>query len=140
MNENNEQNTPQEQEEKTFTQEEVNRIVGDRLARERAKHDNANDFEKREKDLAQRELRMSAKELLVSKGLSVDLVDALNCTDKEAMEASVAAIERAFESYKEKAPHGVYEGFRPLPKNGSRKENEPDEQIRRAMGLSTWKG
>ena len=81
---------------------------------------------------------MSAKELLVSKGLSVDLVDALNCTDKEAMEASVAAIERAFESYKEKARKVVCEGYH-LPK-GEPRDIGPDDRIRRAMGLSTWKG
>ena len=50
--------------EKTFTQEDVNRIVGERLAKEKAKNSGEADLAKREQELAQRELHMTAKELL----------------------------------------------------------------------------
>ena len=67
-----EENTNQVQEQtavetegKTFSQEDVNRIVGERLAKEKAK--NESDWQQREQDLQKRELRMTAKEYLNEK-------------------------------------------------------------------------
>ena len=76
--------------EKTFTQEDVNRIVGERLAKEKAKNDV--DFVKREQDLQQRELAMSAKELLADKGLPKDLADILRYSDEESLKSAVDRI------------------------------------------------
>lgn len=76
--------------EKTFTQEDVNRIVGERLAKEKAKNDV--DFVKREQDLQQRELAMSAKELLADKGLPKDLADILKYSDEESLKSAVDRI------------------------------------------------
>ena len=81
---------------KTFTQEDVNRIVGERLAKEKAKNTNETDLAKREQELAQRELKLLARETLSSKGLPAELLDALNCSDKETMEKSIATIEKVF--------------------------------------------
>ncbi|MFR5070470.1 MAG: hypothetical protein ACLTE2_12475 [Eubacteriales bacterium] len=50
---------------KTFSQEDANRIVGERLAKEKAKNDA--DWQQREQDLQKRELRMTAKEYLSEK-------------------------------------------------------------------------
>lgn len=124
--------------EKTFTQEDVNRIVGERLAKEKAKNSGEADLAKREQELAQRELHMTAKELLSEKGLPVQLFDALNCTDEETMKKSIATIEKAFNEYKANLPKPVFKGFQPgasgkiptTPATG-------DLEIRKAMGLRT---
>lgn len=125
--------------EKTFTQEDVNRIVGERLAKEKAKNSGEADLARREQELAQRELHMSAKELLSEKGLPVQLFDALNCTDKETMEKSIATVEKIFNEYRANATGNIrLKGFQPgasgkiptTPATG-------DLEIRKAMGLRT---
>lgn len=125
--------------EKTFTQEDVNRIVQERLAKEKAKNSGEADFAKREQELAQRELHMTAKELLSEKGLPVQLFDALNCTDKETMEKSIATIETVFNEYKANVTGNIkFKGFQPgastqMPESA----NVGDLEIRKAMGLRT---
>ncbi|NBH14855.1 DUF4355 domain-containing protein [Lachnospiraceae bacterium] len=124
---------------KTFTQEDVNRIVQERLAKEKVKNSGEADFAKREQELAQRELHMTAKELLSEKGLPVQLFDALNCTDKETMEKSIATIETIFNDYKANATKQIqFKGFQPgvskqMPDAGTAE----DLEIRQAMGLRT---
>lgn len=124
---------------KTFTQEDVNRIVQERLAKEKAKNSGEADFAKREQELVQRELHMSAKEMLSEKGLPVQLFDALNCTDKETMEKSIATIETIFNDYKANATKQIqFKGFQPgaskqMPDAG----DVGDLEIRKAMGLCT---
>ncbi|MFV0362385.1 MAG: DUF4355 domain-containing protein [Suipraeoptans sp.] len=125
---------------KTFSQEDVNRIVQERLAKEKAKSSGDADFAKREQELVQRELHMTAKELLSSKNLPVQLFDALNCTDKEIMEKSIATIETIFNDYKANATKQIkFTGFQPggtgiKPDAGTSAE---DLEIRKAMGLRT---
>ena len=94
-----EENTNQVQEQtavetegKTFRQEDVNRIVGERLAKEKAKNDA--DWQQREQDLQRRELQMTAKEYLNEKNMPVELLDALSYTDEETLQMSVAVIEK----------------------------------------------
>lgn len=55
------------QSERTFTQEEVNRIVSDRLARERAKAEPTEE-EKRLAEISAREAKVSCNEYLAGKG------------------------------------------------------------------------
>lgn len=124
--------------EKTFTQEDVNRIVQERLAKEKAKNSGDADYAKREQELLQRELRMDAKEILIDKGLPVQLLDALNCTDKKTMEKSIATIETVFNEYKANVTKSVkFVGFQPggtgmVPNVETMAENI---EIRNAMGL-----
>ena len=124
---------------KTFTQEDVNRIVQERLAKEKAKNSGEADFAKREQELAQRELHMSAKELLSEKGLPVQLFDALNCTDKETMEKSIATIETVFNDYKANVTSNIQ--FKSVQPGASAKMPDAgateDIEIRKAMGLRT---
>ena len=125
--------------EKTFTQEDVNRIVGERLAKEKAKNSGEADFAKREQELAQRELHMTVKELLSEKGLPVQLFDALNCTDEETMKKSIATIEKIFNEYKANATKQVkFTGFQPGASQAMPKaETAGDLEIRKVMGLRT---
>lgn len=126
--------------EKTFTQEDVNRIVGERLAKEKAKNSGEADLAKREQELAQRELHMSAKELLSEKGLPVQLFDALNCTDEETMKKSIETIEKIFNEYKANAASNMkFVGFQPgvSSKAPTTSGTGTDIEIRKAMGLRT---
>lgn len=125
--------------EKTFTQDDVNRIIQERLAKEKARNSGDADFAKREQELAQRELRLSAREALAGKDLPAGLADAINCTDKETMEKSIKTIETIFNEYKANAAGSIkLKGFQPgvsagMPDIG----NMEDAEIRKAMGLRT---
>lgn len=140
MNQNADLATNQGTGEKTFTQEDVNRIVQERLAKEKAKNSGDADFARREQELVQRELHMTAKEMLSEKGLPVQLFNALNCTDKETMEKSIATMETIFNQYKANAASNIqFKGFQPgatgmMPNADATAE---DIEIRKAMGLRT---
>ena len=126
--------------EKTFTQEDVNRIVQDRLAKEKAKNSGDADFAKREQELAQRELHMSAREKLAEKGLPGRLADVLNCADQETMEKNIGILEEIIDDVKANIPRGTFRGYQPgvsAPLSALRQQMEArdDASIRSAMGL-----
>ena len=62
-------NPIQNEGERTFTQDDVNRIVGERLSKEKDRA--AAELAKREQDLHARELRITAREKLAEKGISI---------------------------------------------------------------------
>lgn len=116
--------------EKTFSQDDVNRIIGERLAKERAKADAA--AAEREKELTARELRLTAREMLNERKLPGYLVDALDFSNKETMEKGLQLIEKAV---RENNGAG-----KPLP--GARPANparfsidKPEQELREAFGL-----
>lgn len=119
--------------EKTFTQDDVNRIIGERLAKEKSKGEQ--DFSKREKELEMRELRMTAKEMLNERNLSDKLLDALNYSDKETLEKSITTIEEIF---KEKTKNTTVKIKGAVPgETGKEPGDEPvDIALRKAMGFS----
>lgn len=69
------------QEERTFTQEEVNRIVQERLAKE--KNRSGQTLEERERDLVQRENRMTCAERLAEKKYPKELLEILDTSDAD---------------------------------------------------------
>lgn len=78
---------------KTFTQEDVNRIVQERLAKERSKGNSSNEeLDRRSAELDQRERRLSAVEELRKNGLPDYLADVLNIGTKEELKNSIAII------------------------------------------------
>ena len=137
INQNTNPATEQSAGEKTFTQEDVNRIVGERLAKEKAKNSGEADFVKREQELARRELHMTAKELLSEKGLPVQIVDALNCADEETMKKSIETFEKVFADYKANATQVKFKGCRPGASQVPSSELAGDMELRKAMGLRT---
>ena len=86
---------------KTFSQDDVNRIVGERLAKEKVKGEAA--LAEREQQLAQRELLLTAKEKLTENGLPVELVDALNVSSPEALEKALSTVKTVMDKYKAEA-------------------------------------
>lgn len=79
---------------KMFTQEEVNRIVSERLAREREKPVD----DEREKNLKAREARLDCRDYLDSKKYPVKLLDLLDSSDVEKFKAAADAMIEGFPS------------------------------------------
>ena len=89
---------------KTFTQEEVNRIVSDRLAKERGKAAQQPQEDEREKALKAREARMDCRDYLDSKKYPAALLDVLDGSDVEKFKATVDALAEKFPSAFEDRP------------------------------------
>ena len=80
----------EDQQERTFTQEQVNAIVGKRLAEAKASNESA--LNKREAELNKREMTIRAKELLAEKRLPKELADVLRYDNEEALIAAIGVI------------------------------------------------
>ena len=78
--------------ERKFTQDDVNRIVQERLAKEKGKGNE--DLDKRAAELDKRERRMNAIDALRKNDLPDYLVDALNMETEEAFQQSMEAIKK----------------------------------------------
>lgn len=73
--------------EKTFTQAELNRILADRLTRDRDRR--AAELDEREKQLKARELAVIAAEKLAAAGLPKGLAEVLRYDDEESLTAAI---------------------------------------------------
>ena len=118
--------------EKTFSQDDVNRIVGERLAAEKRKGEAA--LAEREQQLAQRELLLTAKEKLTKEGLPVELADALNVSSPEAMEKAITTVKAVIDKIKAAPPKFV--GFQPGASGAKPDASGADAELRKAMRLS----
>lgn len=114
---------------KKFTQEEVNRIIGERLAKEKAKTEA--EFARREQELKQKEFEFKAKEILSGRNLPVELLKALNCKDEETLLDSIKVIEKHFRYKGNEERVTVGTGFT----KGCGNETFHTRSIRDAMGL-----
>lgn len=81
---------------KTFTQDEVNRIVSDRLAREREKQTQPPQEDEREKALKARETRLDCRDYLDSKKYPAELLDVLDSSNAERFKAAAESLMKAF--------------------------------------------
>ena len=118
--------------EKTFSQEDVNRIVGERLAKEKAKGEAA--LAEREQQLAQRELLLTAKEKINEMGLPAELVDALNVSSPEALEKALSTVKTVLDKYKSEAQPIKFKGAK-AGESLSGVRNTGDDSLRKAMRL-----
>lgn len=132
------------QETKTFTQEELDKIVQGRIAKERKaweKHleDEKTEAQKletmsekekkkyqeekrikelddREAAITRRELTAQAKVQLADKGIPTELAEILNLTDAESCKKSIEIVEKAFQTAVEKAVEEKIKGNAPIKK------------------------
>lgn len=115
--------------ERTFTQEDVNRIVQDRLAKEKSKGNE--ELERRTAELDRREKRIQAGEILQQKGLPGELIDLVNLDSDDSFEKTLKLLEKTYKSHsaeQRKGPSGVTPATGTSPGSGT-------DSIRRAMGL-----
>lgn len=112
---------------KTFTQEEVNKIVQERLARERGKMPTEAEkaLEEREKAIAAKEREIAFRATMKSKGIPEEVYDALNCTSEDTFKKSLEILS----PYILKSKEPIYNAVGPT--NGS----ASNDSIRVAMGL-----
>ena len=118
------------QQEKTFTQEQVNAIVGKRLAE--AKASNESLLNKRENELNQREMQIKAKELLAERGLPKELASVMRYDDEESLMKAIDIIDKT-RGFKEVKSDRLYEvEVQRLPE---RREDYDINPIREAMRI-----
>lgn len=80
--------------EKLFTQADLDRIIGERLARERAKAEPSPD-EAREADLKAREARLDCREYISAEGFPEALLELFDTSDAEKFKAAVQRLDDA---------------------------------------------
>ena len=95
---------------KTFTQDDVNRIVQERLAKEKSKASSNEDFEKktaelekRTTELEARENRLNAVTALRDAGYPDELADVIRCSNADELKKSMEVIDKII---KERKPEG----------------------------------
>lgn len=126
--------------EKTFTQDDVNRIVQDRLAKDREKA--SKELGEREQELAQREFRLNSRQKLIDKGYPESLLDALNCSSDEAFDKALGIIDGLMEERlavkKEEEKQAQLEAGRAKPFTGplNPSRSTGTDLIRKAMNLN----
>lgn len=130
LNEPIEQGAISEPEARTFTQEEVNRIVSDRLSKEKIKAEAAALL--REKEIGRREYAYYTQKTLEEKKLPSYLINAFSGGDKEAFDKGIEVIERAV---KEATDIHIAERMKGAPPKASSSTSTADATIRGAMGL-----
>ena len=75
-----------------FTQEDVNRIVSERLKEERTRATATNPLNEREAELSKRESRFACREFLTENGYIPELLEILDTSDKEKFEKTVSEL------------------------------------------------
>lgn len=124
-------------EQKTFTQDDVNRIVQDRLAKDRAKA--SEELGKREQELKEKEFRLDSRQKLIDKGYPESIMDALNCSSTEAFDKALDIIDSLIKERTPSAEQQELEKNRArftTSMNGFAGRGIPQEDpIRKAMNL-----
>ena len=108
---------------KTFTQEEVNKIVQQRL--ERAKSKEPDELAKREAELNKREINLTIREQLSSAGLPNELAGVISAQDEDEAREKIEILKKYIES---QPAHSKAE-YNPV------KGEVKTDPIREAMGL-----
>ena len=88
-----ENNNTVEQQGKTFTQEELNAIIGKRLAEQKQQYEAG--LVEREQELTKREMNMKAAELLAERGLPKTLAGVLKYDTEEELVKAIETLEKA---------------------------------------------
>ena len=150
------------QETKTFTQEELDKIVQGRIAKERKawekqleeqqteaqkletmseKEKKKYQEEKRIKDLDDREAAITRRELiaqakvqLADKGIPTELAEILILTDADSCKKSIETVEKAFQSAVEKAVEEERKGREPMKKARDVKLTDEELVYQKMMG------
>ncbi|MCB8562097.1 DUF4355 domain-containing protein [Faecalibacillus intestinalis] len=150
------------QEKKTFTQEELDKIVQGRIAKERKaweKHledekteaqkletmsekekkkyqeeKRIKDLDDREAAITRRELTAQAKVQLADKGIPTELAEILILTDADSCKKSIETVEKAFQSAVEKAVEEKIKGREPMKKAKDVKLTDEELVYQKMMG------
>ena len=97
-----ENNNTVNQQEKTFTQDELNAIIGKRLSEQKQQQES--ELTKREEELKKREMNIRANELLMEKGLPKSLGAVLKYDTEEELVKAIEILEQTRGFKQEKEP------------------------------------
>ena len=114
---------------RTFTQEDVNRIVSKRLAEEKTKSEA--ELAKKAAELEEREFKLNSIEILRASGLPDELLSALNAKDEETLKDSIKAVKSYINRQYKVETSRTGTGFT----GGNHDNRNGDSYIRQAMGL-----
>lgn len=102
-----------------YTDADVDRIIAKKIAAERRRVSKMFDaeLEERERNIATRELKADARDMLADKGLPAALLSSLNYTSREALEKSMEDVGQAFnDAVQEAIKTRLRNEFRPIKK------------------------
>lgn len=119
-------------EEKTFTQDEVNRIVQERLSRNKSKND---ELEEREKKIIKRELKADCKDILIEKNLPVELSELFNGYSEDDLDKFIDVIGKIEDKIKNSNENKM-RGHKPNISNTV--EYNSNDPIKEAFRLFKW--
>ena len=126
--------------ERTFSQEQVNAIVQQRLAEDREQA--SKELGEREQELARREFRLNSRQKLIDRGYPESIMDALNCSDEKSFDKALDIIDSLIKertpSEAEKAEmEARMKAAASAPKFTDKSEGRPSgvDMIRQAMNL-----
>lgn len=150
------------QETKTFTQEELDRIVQGRIAKERKSWEKQleeqqteaqklekmsekekkkyqeekriKDLDDREAAITRRELTAQAKVQLADKGIPTELAEILILTDAESCKNSIEIVEKAFQTAVQRAVEERIKGREPMKKAKDAKLTDEELVYQKMMG------
>ena len=123
-----ENNNTVEQQEKTFTQEELNAIIGKRLAEQKQQQEN--ELAKREQELNKREMSIRANELLAEKGLPKALGAVLKYDTEEELVKAIGILEQT-KGFKQESNSKYIPIPQPLPQ--FRDDSDFGDPVRKAF-------
>lgn len=83
-----------EKELKTFTQDEVNALISESLASEKAKYESM--LAEKEQRIKETELILRAKEMLLDSNIPVELLDILKFSDDTTLENAISLMKKHF--------------------------------------------
>lgn len=130
-------NTTQVIEEKTFTQEDVNRIVQDRLAKEKGKTDAA--LAEREAGLKAREKVLETREKLAGAGLPGELLNAFSLHSEGKVDEAIAILAQHYKQAQKAEEGGVVvtHGAKTtdISNFAAMRQGNREKELREAMGL-----
>lgn len=115
---------------KTFSQEDVNKIINERLKKEKEK--SQKQFETMEKEFQQKELNLKAKEILTAKNIPHELLDVLKFDDEATLNKAVGVLETSFKTGQSDVR---IEGTIAGNSNSNSTAKSNDDLIRKAMGI-----
>lgn len=120
-----------EKKEKKYTDDDVDRIVSKKIARERERlqklfneEQEVSEIEQREQKVLMREMKADAKDMLIERGLSASLAGVLNYESKEDMARSIEEVETVFREAVEREVRLRLKGSTPIRGNGFKAGND----------------